>query len=74
MEQHRFGAGSYRYFDHPVMGHIPYAGHQYRIPGYDCAPRGPAPTLGQHSFEILSEFLGFSDEQIAAAYASAAVT
>lgn len=63
----------YRYFEHPVMGHIPYAGHQYRIANYDNAPRSPAPTLGQHSFEILSEFLGFDDAQIAAAYASGAV-
>ncbi len=63
----------YRYYDHPVMGHIPSAGHQFRISGYDNGPRGPAPTLGQHSFEILSEFLGFDDEQIAAAYASGAV-
>jgi crotonobetainyl-CoA:carnitine CoA-transferase CaiB-like acyl-CoA transferase len=55
------------------MGHIPYAGHPYRISGYNNAPRGPAPTLGQHSFEVLSEFLGFDDEQIAQAYASGAV-
>ncbi len=63
----------YRYYDHPVMGHIPYAGHQYRISNYDNAPRSPAPTLGQHSFEILSDFLGYDDGQIAAAYASGAV-
>jgi crotonobetainyl-CoA:carnitine CoA-transferase CaiB-like acyl-CoA transferase len=63
----------YRYFDHPVMGHIPYAGHQYRISSYDNAPRGAAPTLGQHSFELLSGFLGFDDERIADAYASGAV-
>jgi benzylsuccinate CoA-transferase BbsF subunit len=63
----------YRYHEHPVMGKIPYAGHQYRISGYDNAPRGPAPTLGQHSFEVLSELLGFSDEEIAAAYANGAV-
>ena len=63
----------YRYFDHPVMGNIPYAGHQFRVAGYDNGPRGPAPTLGQHSFEILSGFLGLDDEQIAAAYASGAV-
>ncbi len=65
--------GFYHYFEHPVMGRIPYAGHQFRIAGYDNGPRGPAPTLGQHSFEVLSEFLGFDDEQIAAAYASGAV-
>ena len=63
----------YRYFEHPVMGHIPYAGHQYRMRGYDNGPRGPAPLLGQHSFEVLSEFLGLSDEAIAQAYASGAI-
>jgi len=63
----------YRYFDHPVMGHIPYAGHQYRIRGYDNGPRGPAPTLGQHSYEVLTGLLGFDDERIAEAYASGAV-
>lgn len=36
-------------------------------------PRGLAPTLGQHSYEIMAEFLGFSDEQIAEAYACGAV-
>ncbi len=65
--------GFYRYLDHPVMGHIPYAGHQFRIAGYDNGPRGPAPTLGQHSFEILSELLGLGDEAIAQAYATGAV-
>jgi crotonobetainyl-CoA:carnitine CoA-transferase CaiB-like acyl-CoA transferase len=65
--------GFYHWFDHPEMGHIPYAGHPYRIRGYDNGPRGPAPTLGQHTFEVLSQFLGLDDEQIASAYASGAV-
>jgi crotonobetainyl-CoA:carnitine CoA-transferase CaiB-like acyl-CoA transferase len=65
--------GFYRYLDHPVMGRIPYAGHQYRIRGYDNGPRAPAPTLGQHSFEVLSELLGLSDEAIAEAFATGAV-
>ena len=66
--------GFYRYLDHPEMGHIPYAGHQYRIRGYDNGPRGPAPLLGQHSFEVLSDILGLSDDAIGGAYASGAVT
>jgi benzylsuccinate CoA-transferase BbsF subunit len=65
--------GFYRYLDHPVMGHIPYAGHQYRIQGYDNGPRGPAPTLGQHSYQILTELLEYSDEAVAEAFASGAV-
>jgi len=61
--------GFYQYLDHEAMGHIPYAGHQYKIRGYDNGPRGPAPMLGQHSFEVLAE-LGLTDEEIAQAYAT----
>jgi crotonobetainyl-CoA:carnitine CoA-transferase CaiB-like acyl-CoA transferase len=64
----------YRYFDHPEMGHTPYAGHQYRISDYDNGPRGPAPCIGEQSFEVLSEVLGLSDEEIAEAYASGAIS
>ena len=64
----------YRYFAHQEMGTVPYAGHQYLISSYDNAPRGPAPCLGQHSFEILSEVLKISDEAIAEAFANGTVT
>jgi benzylsuccinate CoA-transferase BbsF subunit len=64
----------YRYFDHQEMGTIPYAGHQYRISSYDNSPQGPAPCLGQHSFEVLSEVVKLSDEEIAEAYATGIVT
>ena len=63
----------YRYFEHQEMGRIPYAGHQYRISAYDNGPRSAAPCMGQDSFEILSQWLGFSDEEIAQAYASGAI-
>ncbi|MFT6434558.1 MAG: crotonobetainyl-CoA:carnitine CoA-transferase CaiB-like acyl-CoA transferase [Candidatus Azotimanducaceae bacterium] len=67
----------YRYFDHPEMGNIPYAGHQYTIrsanSGYHNGPRGPAPCIGEHSFEVLSSVLGLSDDEIGAAYASGAI-
>jgi crotonobetainyl-CoA:carnitine CoA-transferase CaiB-like acyl-CoA transferase len=56
------------------MGTIPYAGHQYRISSYDNSPQGPAPCLGQHSFEVLSEVIKLSDEEIAEAYATGIVT
>ncbi|NKC00739.1 MAG: hypothetical protein GKR90_19900 [Pseudomonadales bacterium] len=64
----------YRYFDHQEMGHIPYAGHQYRISSYDNSPQGPAPCLGQHSFEVLSEIVKLPDDEIAAAYAAGIIT
>jgi crotonobetainyl-CoA:carnitine CoA-transferase CaiB-like acyl-CoA transferase len=64
----------YRYFDHQEMGNIPYAGHQYRISSYDNSPQGPAPCLGQHSFEVLSEVMNLPDEDIAQAYAAGIIT
>ena len=66
--------GFYRYLEHGEMGRIPYAGHQYRICGYDNGPRGPAPMLGEHSFEVLSELLGLSEDELSAAFASGAIT
>ena len=63
----------YRYLDHAEMGNIPYAGHPYRIRGYNNGPRFAAPALGQHSFEILSDVLQMTDEEIGDAYASGAV-
>ena len=66
--------GFYRYLEHGEMGRIPYAGHQYRISGYDNGPRSPAPMLGEHSFEVLSELLGLSEDELSTAFASGAIT
>ncbi len=63
----------YRYHEHPEMGHIPYAGHQYRIHGYDNGPRGPAPCIGEHSYQVLTEYLGLTEAEVADAFASGAV-
>ena len=64
----------YRYHEHPEMGNVPYAGHQYRISNYDNGPRGPAPLLGEHSFEVLTELLGLDEDELSLAFASGAVT
>jgi len=63
----------YHYMEHGEMGRIPYAGHQYRIAGYDNRPRFPAPMLGEHSFQVLSEILGLPEEEIGLAFASGAI-
>ena len=62
--------GFHRYIEHGEMGVVPYSGHQYRISGYDHGPRKPAPLIGEHSFEVLTESLGLSDEQVADLMAS----
>jgi crotonobetainyl-CoA:carnitine CoA-transferase CaiB-like acyl-CoA transferase len=58
-----------RVFDHPVLGPIRQPVPMPQMPGMDTAALRPAPRLGEHSTEILSE-TGFSapeiDELIAA--------
>jgi len=65
--------GFHRWLEHPRMGNVPYSGHQYRIAGYDHGPRHAAPMIGQHTFDVLSEFLGLSDDEIADAAAAGAL-
>ena len=57
--------GFHRYLEHGEMGRVPYSGHQYRISGYDHGPRGPAPLIGEASFEILTASFGLDDERVA---------
>ncbi|MGI8925682.1 MAG: CaiB/BaiF CoA transferase family protein [Tepidiformaceae bacterium] len=59
---------------HPEMGEVPYEGHQFRIRGHDSGPRFVAPCLGEHSFEIMAETLGMSEDEIALAMGSGAVS
>lgn len=55
----------FRPMAHPEMGEVPYEGHQYMIEGYDNGPRMPAPCLGEHTFEVLTEHLGMSPDEAA---------
>ena len=64
-DPHYAHRGFHHHLDHPEMGNVPYAGHQFRIQGYESGPRTPSPCLGEHSFEVLQGFLGMSDDEIA---------
>jgi len=57
----------HRFHDHPEMGQVPYAGNQFRIPGYQAGPYSYAPLLGEHNFEVLRNIAGMSKEEIEAA-------
>ena len=57
----------------PTWGLVPYTGHQWRIRGYASGPRWPAPTLGQHGFQVLTEIVGLSADEIADLVACGAV-
>ena len=62
----------FRVLQHPEMGDVPYEGHQFKIAGYDNGPRMPAPCIGEHTYEVLSELLGMSDDEVADAMGSGA--
>jgi crotonobetainyl-CoA:carnitine CoA-transferase CaiB-like acyl-CoA transferase len=55
----------YRRHVHGAMGEVPYAGHQYRIDKYDHGPLSASPLLGEHTFEILSDHLKLTADEIA---------
>ena len=58
---------------HPEMGEVPYEGHMFRIEGSDNGPRFPAPCLGEHTYEVLTDILGLDEAEAAEALASGAV-
>jgi crotonobetainyl-CoA:carnitine CoA-transferase CaiB-like acyl-CoA transferase len=62
----------YRPMTHPEMGEVPYEGHQYRIAGYDNGPRAPAPCLGEHTFDVLTEHLDLDMDEAVAILSSGA--
>ena len=63
----------YRRLEHAEVGVIPYAGHQFRIRGYDNGPRAAAPMFGEHTFEVLTELLGMTPDEVGDAAAAGAL-
>jgi crotonobetainyl-CoA:carnitine CoA-transferase CaiB-like acyl-CoA transferase len=50
--------------EHPVAGKITMTGNQVKFTNKKATIRTPAPTLGQHNYEVLKEYLNYSDEKI----------
>jgi len=63
----------HRELEHAEMGRVPYAGHQFRVSGYDNGPRHAAPLIGGESFEILTGDLGLDAGLVAELMASGAI-
>jgi crotonobetainyl-CoA:carnitine CoA-transferase CaiB-like acyl-CoA transferase len=58
--------GFWQEIDHPVAGRTVHAGFPIRFSsGSQVCHRSPPPTLGQHNHEILTKWLGLSDDQVA---------
>lgn len=63
----------FRHLEHQEMGTVPFAGHQFRIRGYDSGPRFAAPVLGQHNEQVLREILGMTDDEVTEAVIAEAI-
>ncbi len=50
---------------HPTAGELTMAGIPIKLSETPGAMRMPAPTLGQHTEEVLRDMLGYTPEQIA---------
>lgn len=50
--------------EHPVAGKTTLTGNQVKFTNKKATIRTPAPTLGQHNYEILKELFNYSDEKI----------
>ncbi|MFO7965596.1 MAG: CoA transferase [Desulfobacterales bacterium] len=51
-------------FEHPRLNRIRVAGNPVKSPGFNMPKRRP-PELGEHTEEVLKEFLNYSDDTIA---------
>ncbi len=50
--------------EHPVVGPMPLPALPFREPGRERWLRSPAPTLGQHTHEVLGELLGLGADEL----------
>ncbi len=58
--------------EHPVAGKYKMAGSPLKFSNYPNTTYAPAPTLGQHTHEVLKDYLGMTEEEIAAMLAEQA--
>ncbi len=64
LEDLRRLAPSFRTVNHPVIGEMPLLPNPIHPSRSTSLPNRPAPTLGEHTLEVLGEFLGMSEGQV----------
>jgi crotonobetainyl-CoA:carnitine CoA-transferase CaiB-like acyl-CoA transferase len=63
----------HRVHHHPEMGTVPYTGTQFRIAGYESGPYACAPMFGEHNYQVLTEIVGLSEDEVAELISQSAV-
>jgi crotonobetainyl-CoA:carnitine CoA-transferase CaiB-like acyl-CoA transferase len=66
------GRGFTQWLEHPVAGRVGYPGTGVRADTFDNSYRAPAPTVGQHTTDVLQE-LGLTDTEIDALHDSGVI-
>jgi crotonobetainyl-CoA:carnitine CoA-transferase CaiB-like acyl-CoA transferase len=56
--------GFTQWLEHPVAGRVGYPGTGVHADTFDNSYRAPAPTVGQHTREVLTEQLGLTDAEL----------
>ncbi len=65
-DPHMTQRGYFAYVDHAEAGRRAYDGPGWRLSRTPVEVRGPAPLLGEHTYDIATNILGLSDDEIAA--------
>src|SRR5215213_3620096 len=57
--------GHYVSVEHPLLGPVLVEGPRYQLSRTPGRVTSPGPTYGQHTWEVLSDLLGYDDDRIA---------
>ncbi len=60
--------------DHSAIGRVKLDGPVTKFSGTPCIPRHAGATIGEHTFEVLTEILGYDDDHVANLAAAEALT
>jgi crotonobetainyl-CoA:carnitine CoA-transferase CaiB-like acyl-CoA transferase len=64
-DEHLAARSHWAWVEHAMFGQIPIEGSRFALSRTPTPPLASAPTLGQHTFEILQDILGYDSDRIA---------